>query len=152
MSKTHGDSKGGKYYRLYKIWADMKQRCLNPRHSRYKDYGGRGIGVCNDWLDYIPFKNWAVRSGYSDNLTIDRINPCGNYSPSNCRWANYYIQNNNKRCSNRYEHSGEAHTIAEWSRITGICYHTLSNRIHQYGWDIHRALSTPVAHRHLIAS
>jgi len=84
--------------RLYNIWQNMLKRCNNPHSSRYSDYGGRGITVCDEWLhDFIAFRDWALTHGYRDYLTIDRINNDKGYSPDNCRWATVAEQNRNKR-------------------------------------------------------
>ena len=93
----------GKYKtRLYKIWENMKQRCYNPKSSRYKDWGGRGIKICDEWLEnFMNFYNWAIDNGYADNLSIDRIDNDKNYEPSNCRWATVKEQANNKRAYRR---------------------------------------------------
>ena len=84
-----------------------------------------------------------MANGYADNLTLDRKNVNGNYEPSNCRWADTITQHNNTRVNRYIEFNGETHTMAEWSRIKGINYSTLSSRINKKGWSIERALTTP---------
>ena len=83
--------------RLYGTWASLKHRCLNKNDKSYKYYGGRGITLCEEWLDYEPFLAWSVKNGYQKGLTIDRINNDGNYEPSNCRWTTWTVQNAFKR-------------------------------------------------------
>ena len=89
-------------YAVYKRYCDMKSRCYNKNKKNYKYYGGRGIKVCDEWLGengYNNFKKWALENGYKKELSIDKINNDGNYSPDNCRWVNQRIQNINKRPS-----------------------------------------------------
>ena len=93
-SKTHGMTKS----RLYNIWSNMKSRCNNPTNNRYQYYGGKGITVCDAWLNsFESFAEWANTNGYSEALSIDRINVNGNYEPSNCRWADSFTQAVNKQ-------------------------------------------------------
>jgi hypothetical protein len=91
---THGKT----HDRIYRIYNAMKTRCYNHNFPRYADYGGRGIRVCDEWLnDFQRFYNWAIENGYAPNLSIDRINNEKGYSPGNCRWATAKEQNNNQR-------------------------------------------------------
>ena len=83
--------------RLYGIWSGMKTRCSNPNRKEYKNYGGRGIKVCKSWQTYRNFYKWAIKNGYQDNLTVDRINNDSDYKPSNCRWITIQEQQKNKR-------------------------------------------------------
>lgn len=86
----HGAKSNGKRSVLYVTWVNMKQRCMNPKSTHYKRYGGRGIKICDEWLnDFVAFHKWAIRSGYKKGLTIDRINNDGNYEPTNCQWLTF---------------------------------------------------------------
>ena len=83
--------------RLYRIWAGMKSRCLNKNDKSYKNYAYRGIKLCTDWIRYDKFYDWAIKNGYNDYLTIERINNDGNYCPENCTWITIQEQQKNKR-------------------------------------------------------
>ena len=129
--------------RIYKIWDGMKQRCYNENHERYIDYGGRGISICEEWKnDFQAFYDWSMANGYADDLTIDREDVNGNYEPGNCRWTDDIVQHNNTRVNRYIEFNGETHTMAEWARIQGINYSTLSSRLNKKGWSIEKALTT----------
>lgn len=137
--------------RLHIIWKAIKQRCYNPNTKRYKHYGGRGVTMCEEWKNnFLAFYEWAMENGYNDSLTIDRIDVNGNYESSNCRWATYKEQANNKRNRKTFSHNGKKHTLAEWSEITGIKVQTIWARL-KSGWSIEDALTVkPVvgAYRH----
>lgn len=122
-SKNISQKHNLKNKRLSKILNHMKQRCYNINASNYKNYGGRGIKICNEWLNNSQsFYDWAKNNGYQDNLSIDRIDVNGDYEPNNCRWATPSQQANNKRNSVFININGKTKTIAEWSRYFGITY------------------------------
>lgn len=131
--------------RIYRIWKGMKTRCTNTNIPDFNLYGGRGIEVCGEWLnDFQAFYDWAMANGYSDDLTIDRIDVNGNYEPSNCRWVTIEVQANNKRNVKLYEYNGNIHSLSEWAAITGINRRTLYYRICISHWDIEKALTKGV--------
>jgi hypothetical protein len=88
---------GGFGTALHNVWCGIKKRCLNSNNHGYKDYGGRGIRICSEWLEFIPFRDWALANGYQKGLQIDRIDVNGNYEPSNCRFVTATVNNQNKR-------------------------------------------------------
>lgn len=133
---THGQTNT----RLYKIWIGMKERCYNPKTISYKWYGANGVTVCEEWEKFDDFYNWAIKNGYADDLTIDRINTNGNYEPTNCRWATNKEQANNRSTNRVITYNGETHTLEQWSAIVGIPSNTIRMRTDVYGWDTERAL------------
>lgn len=101
---TGGNYKhNGTRTRLYGIWTNMKTRCLNSKNRAYKWYGAVGVTVCEEWLNFGNFQQWAYQSGYQDDLTIDRINPFGNYEPTNCQWIPRSEQRSNQRRSKQWQ-------------------------------------------------
>ena len=85
--------------------------------------------MCREWLNYEPFRDWALANGYAEDLSIDRIDNNGGYEPSNCRWATNLQQDNNRRSNRFISFCGEVYTLAEWARILGISYGALFNRL-----------------------
>lgn len=136
MNTTHGHSGT----RLYGIWQNMRSRCYNKHNPAYKSYGGRGIFICNEWNNYLNFEEWAISTGYTDELTIDRINVNKEYSPKNCRWTTRKIQGNNKRTNFYITYHGETKTLAEWADILKMPYSKLKFRLYQK-WDIEKAFT-----------
>lgn len=127
----------------YRAWQSMHQRCYNPQCNSYQWYGKRGIEVCERWR---TFENFLADLGNrpTPDHSLDRIDNDGDYDPGNCRWATDIEQKNNKRTNKVISYCGEEHSLAEWSRITGISYTLLKARINTYKWPIERALSEPV--------
>lgn len=123
INRTHGETKT----RLWTIWSGMKARCR--KHKAYT-----GISVSPEWAnDYPAFREWALSHGYRDNLTIDRIDVYGDYTPDNCRWTTYKVQENNRTNNRRVEYHGERMTVSQLSDVLGIEYATLLGRINS-GW------------------
>ena len=119
LTRTHGQS----HTRLHNIWLDVKKRCSSKTNQAYPNYGGRGIKVCDEWLkDYMNFYNWAIANGYSDNLSIDRIDNNDDYKPSNCRWTTKKEQANNRRTNVYITHNGETKTLAQWVELYNMNY------------------------------
>lgn len=131
--------------RPYRIWQSMKNRCSNTRSLRYVDYGGRGITVCDEWKnDFQAFYDWAMNNGYSDELTLDRIDNNGNYSPDNCRWATPAEQNSHTRKSCLLEYNCEVRTLKEWCEKLKLPYWRMKDRINRNGWTVQKAFETPI--------
>lgn len=120
----------------------MLGRC---RDKNNKDYGGRGITVCDEWESSFPsFREWALSSGYKHGLTIDRIDNNKGYSPDNCRWVGAKEQALNRRSNRIATFNGETHTFYEWDEILGFTRGTISQRVTSRGWSIERALTEPI--------
>lgn len=136
---THGMSKT----RLYAIWSGMRTRCTDENRKSYRDYGSRGITVCDDWSSFEPFMEWALSNGYSGDLTIERINVDLGYFPGNCKWIPRGDQNKNTRRNVFLTVDGETKILSDWARTYGIdagrIYSRLSN-----GWSAEKAVKTPI--------
>ena len=130
--------------RLYRIWSLIKDRCENENNPAYQRYGGKGVKLCDEWHSPSTFFEWALNHGYQEDLTIDRIDSNGDYCPENCRWADLITQGNNT-CKNRFiTFNGKTQTLAQWCREYGMPYKTVHCRINRYGWDLRKALETPI--------
>lgn len=130
--------------RLYSIYINMLSRTGNPRVPSYKNYGGRGIQVCQAWKDnYKAFFDWAVANGYDDTLTLDRIDVNGGYFPNNCRWVTPKVQANNTRVNHILKFKGNSMTLAEWGDATGIPRSVLYKRLKR-GWSVEKVLTEPL--------
>ena len=133
--------------KLYSVWKTMKYRCSNKNNHKYKNYGGRGIKVCDEWKDYSLFRTWALSNGYQDDLTIDRVDVDGNYEPNNCRWVDMKTQQRNRSNNKLIEYKGETKCLSEWVEITGIGHKTILYRLNS-GWSVEKALThLPKNHR-----
>lgn len=153
VRKQRFGSKNGHYKhglgkpRLFRIWSNMKNRCYNPNVRSYERYGGKGITICPEWLDSFEcFYKWAVGHGYSDDLTLDRIENDKGYSPDNCRWATFKTQRQNSSNLHLVTHCGVTLPLDEWSRRVGINPKTVRDRLKR-GWSYERALTVPVNRR-----
>jgi len=141
-AKEKHTTHGMKRTRIYNTWAKMIQRCNNQNEKCYQNYGGRGIRVCDNWSEFIPFYSWAMKNGYDDSLSIDRINNDGNYEASNCKFSTSKEQANNRRGNVFYEYQGEIKTLSQWSDVCKASRDSLLHRI-KAGWTIEKALLTP---------
>lgn len=119
--------------RIYNVWHTMKERCYVPSQSSYKNYGGRGIKVCDEWQEFIPFMKWAYANGYDENAprgqcTLDRIDYNGDYCPENCRWVDMNVQHNNTSANVYIEYNGVFDTLSNHARRVGLDPRTVESR------------------------
>lgn len=143
LTRTHGMTCD----RIYAIWCGIKKRCNNKNDINYLRYGGRGITYCKEWEHFEPFYEWAIRNGYRDDLTIDRIDVNGDYCPENCRWATCKEQSNNTRRNVFIEYKGKRKTLTQWAEEYNIGVSTLYNRYKYMNWSFEDALTTPVGQK-----
>ena len=125
---------GYKNTRLYNVWALMKNRCHCKTSDNYKNYGARGIEVCEEWrYSFLNFHDWAIKNGYDENAkkgqcTLDRINVNGNYCPENCRFVDMHTQGNNTRFNRNITYKNKTQTLTEWARELGLEVNTIRER------------------------
>lgn len=143
-ARTHGKSTGGtkgKHQSIYKIWSNIKQRCFNPDNPRYKDYGGRGVIMCDRWRDSFE-EFFSYVGDRPKGKSLDRIDNNGNYEPGNVRWTTTKEQNINSRRAVMVTLNGKTQCINDWCKEIGLAYVTYKQR-RRKGWGIVKAATTP---------
>ena len=138
-TKMHGETNT----RLHRIWKNMKARCLRQSHPQFQQYGGRGISICDEWLRYLAFRDWALDNGYSDDLSIERVDVNGDYCPGNCEWATAQTQAENRRFVAKNDAGELWWHIAQRNGITQGAYRT---RLFD-GWSHQEAATHPLGKR-----
>lgn len=140
MNYSHGESGS----RLYSIWTNMITRTENPKGTAFNRYGGRGIRMCSEWrTSFEAFRDWAMDNGYTDDLTIDRIDNDRGYGPDNCRWAPWADQFNHRSDTKQITFNGETLSIAQWAEKLNLSKTMLYQRF-AAGWSVERALTEGV--------
>lgn len=133
--------------RLQKTFSHMKERCYDESDKRYADWGGRGIGICPEWLENPEsFIEWSVAHGYEIGLTIDRIDNDKDYSPDNCRWVTLAENNQNRRSSRFYTFNGKTMNLTQWCKEYQMSRSMVNKRL-EMGWDFEKAITTPKRQR-----
>ena len=132
-SRGYSNAQGYSSTKLYTVWNGMKHRCEDPKSKSYRFYGQRGVSICDEWKnDFSAFRKWAYESGYVEDVfgvyTLDRIDPYGNYEPSNCRWISIAEQQRNKRKVVRIVYENKGYSVREFSETTGIPYKFVLSR------------------------
>lgn len=136
---------GLRHTRLYNIWHKMRQRCQKSTDKLYKYYGERGIKVCKEWNDdFKIFYDWSMSNGYTDKLTLDRIDVNGNYEPCNCRWVTMKIQCSNKRSNVLITYNGKTQTLTQWCDELNLPMKLVHSRLKYKGWTVEEAFNPPV--------
>lgn len=136
---SHGMSNS----RIYQLWSQMKQRCNNENNLHYKNYGGRGIKLCDDWISFKSFYDWAILNGYGDRLTIERLDNDKGYSSDNCTFVTKSEQSKNRRVNYRVNINGSVMCLYDACKHLNIDYSLVQNRIKNLNWPVDKALYTP---------
>lgn len=130
IASKHGITAGGKP-RTFVIWNGMKLRCFNPKSISYPRYGARGISVCEEWMVFENFHNWAINNGYDDGKEIDRIDPNGDYCPENCHWISQHLNRIKQRTTRNIEVEGKILSITAWSKELKVSKNTIYKYLNQ---------------------
>lgn len=144
FSITHGSTATA----MYRRWTDIKTRCTNPASAAYKNYGGRGVTMDEEWVRSFAAFQRDVGAPPTPKHTLDRIDNDGPYAPGNVRWATRSEQNRNRRDSLNVEYQGKTQHVKKWAEGLGMDYATLQQRLRRYGWSVERAFTTPVVTHH----
>lgn len=137
LLKPHGETKT----RIHRIWVNMRMRC---KHEGQKHWHDKGIMVCEEWKDYITFRDWALSNGYAEDLTLDRIDSDGDYCPENCRWVSYAVQSRNTSHNHFVEIGGVKKIVPDWCKELGtVSRASVYRRVRDYGWSFEKALLEP---------
>lgn len=141
----HGHNRQSGRTRLYRVWDGMQQRCGNPNHDSFPDYGGRGIVICSEWRDFRAFAQWALTGGYDDTKQIDRIDNDDGYSPGNCRWVSDAANKRNTSAVRMVAAFGETKCLTDWALDPrcAVRPQTIHHRINVRGWTPERAITAP---------
>lgn len=138
-NRTHGRTPK----KLFYAYVNMKTRCYNKNYFLYHRYGGRGISVCDEWKNsFENFREWALKNGWNESLSLDRIDNDGNYQPDNCKWSTVVEQSNNRRTNRMITYKGVTDTMANWSRNTGLPYYIIQRRL-DLNWDVEKIFTEP---------
>lgn len=147
VTTKHGLNK----HPLYGIWQDIKNRCGNPNVSSYKNYGAKGIIICDEWKsEFLPFYNWSIENGWKEGLTIDRIDTTGNYCPENCRWTTFLVQARNRNSNIFVEYDGRQVCLKDYCSIKDLPYGKIRLRMTKFGWSFEKAISTPIKRKDIL--
>lgn len=144
--KKHGDaqqSRRGTRHPIYIAWDNMLRRCENEKHPCHHLYGGRGIKVCDEWHDYIVFRDWALNNGWRKGLSIDRIDNNGNYTPKNCRWTNQKVQARNSRSTKWETINGQKKTRGDWLKFYNVSSWFVHERMKKFNISFVKAIQMP---------
>lgn len=143
LSKEVHSIHGKSQTRLFRIWIEMNRRTRDFTRNTAKYYAEKGIEVCKAWREsFKEFEKWSLENGYSEYLTIDRIDNDKGYSPENCRWVTHKVQSRNKSNNTYIVFGGQSKTLAEWGEESHISSDTISKRL-KNGWSVEKALTTP---------